>query len=154
MNPKALAGLLKNVYSSFDMDSFENRLKLQKMVYLLQAYGVNIGYNYSYYLYGPYSRELTRDGFEMPKLGNIKQLTFKKDARKEKLGSFTNFIEEYKDDPNWLETAATLHFYKVEEECDDSQAIKRVQNKRQGEIPLDKNQIKSVLEKMKEENLV
>ena len=35
---------------------------MQKMIYLLQAvYGVGYGYNFSFYPYGPYSSDLSRD---------------------------------------------------------------------------------------------
>ncbi|NLA26628.1 MAG: restriction endonuclease [Firmicutes bacterium] len=35
---------------------------MQKMIYLLQAvYGVNLGYDFSFYTYGPYSFDLSRD---------------------------------------------------------------------------------------------
>ncbi|MHC4111256.1 MAG: hypothetical protein ACYSUY_09275 [Planctomycetota bacterium] len=52
----------------FQISTFEDRLILQKAVYLAQAAGVNLGYYYHWYLYGPYSPSLTRDeyaiGFE------------------------------------------------------------------------------------------
>ena len=36
---------------------------LQKAIYLAQAAGVNLGYYYHWYLYGPYSPSLTRDEY-------------------------------------------------------------------------------------------
>lgn len=52
----------------FQINTFEDRLILQKAVYLAQATGVNLGYYYHWYLHGPYSPSLTRDeyaiGFE------------------------------------------------------------------------------------------
>ena len=47
----------------FKVGSFEDRLIMQKAVYLAQAGGVNLGYYYHWYLYGPYSPSLTRDEF-------------------------------------------------------------------------------------------
>ena len=47
----------------FKISSFEDRLILQKAVYLAQAGGVNLGYFYHWYLYGPYSSSLTRDAY-------------------------------------------------------------------------------------------
>ncbi len=43
--------------------TFQQRLILQKAIYLAQAKGVNWGYHFSWYLYGPYCRALTDDGF-------------------------------------------------------------------------------------------
>jgi hypothetical protein len=45
------------------LDSFPDRLTLQKAVYLAQAAGVQLGYSYNWYLRGPYSPALTRDAF-------------------------------------------------------------------------------------------
>jgi len=47
----------------FQISTFEDRLILQKAVYLAQAAGVNLGYYYHWYLHGPYSPSLTRDEF-------------------------------------------------------------------------------------------
>lgn len=47
----------------FQIDGFRDRLIMQKAVYLAQAAGVNLGYYYHWYLYGPYSPSLTRDEF-------------------------------------------------------------------------------------------
>jgi uncharacterized protein YwgA len=46
-----------------DMASFEERLILQKAIHLAQQAGIPLGYHYSWYLRGPYSRDLTADPF-------------------------------------------------------------------------------------------
>lgn len=48
---------------SFKIDTFDDRLILQKAVYLAQAIGVHLGYYYQWYLYGPYCPSLTRDEY-------------------------------------------------------------------------------------------
>lgn len=47
----------------FKIDTFEDRLILQKAIYLAQAGGVHLGYYYQWYLHGPYSPSLTRDEY-------------------------------------------------------------------------------------------
>ena len=47
----------------FRIDSFEDRLILQKVVYLIQTIGVNLGYYFQWYLHGPYSPSLTQDAY-------------------------------------------------------------------------------------------
>lgn len=42
---------------------FEDRLLLQKRIFLLAMTGVDLGYTFSWYLRGPYSPGLTRDAF-------------------------------------------------------------------------------------------
>lgn len=45
------------------IDDFDDRLILQKAIYLAQAAGVNLGYHYGWYLRGPYSPAVAEDGF-------------------------------------------------------------------------------------------
>ena len=47
----------------FKIYGFQDRLIMQKSVYLAQAAGVNLCYYYHWYLYGPYSPSLTRDEY-------------------------------------------------------------------------------------------
>jgi uncharacterized protein YwgA len=47
----------------FQVGTFEDRLIMQKSIYLAQTGGVNLGYFYHWYLHGPYSPSLTRDEF-------------------------------------------------------------------------------------------
>lgn len=49
----------------FGVRTFEERLILQKSIYLAQAAGVELGYYYRWYLRGPYCPSLTDDGFEI-----------------------------------------------------------------------------------------
>ncbi len=45
------------------LETFDDRLILQKAVYLADAAGVHLGYDHGWYLRGPYSPGLTRDAF-------------------------------------------------------------------------------------------
>lgn len=45
------------------VDEFDNRLVVQKAVYLLQQRGVELGYPYNWYVRGPYSSRLADDLF-------------------------------------------------------------------------------------------
>ena len=45
------------------VESFADRLVLQKAVYLAQAAGVDLGYYYRWYVRGPYCPSVTDDGF-------------------------------------------------------------------------------------------
>ena len=46
-----------------EIRTFEQRLIVQKSVYLVQAAGLDLGYFYHWYLRGPYSPDLSRDLF-------------------------------------------------------------------------------------------
>ena len=54
---------VKGLNLPFQINTFEDRLILQKAVYLTQVAGINLGYYYQWYLYGPYSPSLTRDEY-------------------------------------------------------------------------------------------
>ena len=58
-------GLFVKDINNFNMDDFDGRLRLQKTIQLLQSFGIDLGYNYHWYLRGPYCTDLTKDGFEL-----------------------------------------------------------------------------------------
>lgn len=100
----------------FKIDTFMDRLIMQKAVYLAQAAGVNLGYFYHWYLHGPYSPSLTRDEFaiamdisaEMDESKGWK-LDDKSSERLEKLGSI--FAEPEREKlARKLELLASVHF--------------------------------------------
>jgi uncharacterized protein len=48
------------------------KIQLQKLVYFLQFRGVNLGYRYTIYHFGPYSAELTNDLETMDSIGFVR----------------------------------------------------------------------------------
>jgi len=46
-----------------NMDTFEGRVSIQKMVYILRQYGADLKFGYSWYAHGPYSPDLTKTLF-------------------------------------------------------------------------------------------
>jgi len=112
----ALGGFLKRVENfspSAFIASFSARLIFQKTVYLLQAFGLYFGYRFSWYVRGPYSPALTRDGYGL--VQNFKQaptFRFRKISSEEKFNGFLKFLGNRKNDANWLETLASIHFLK------------------------------------------
>ena len=46
------------------LTELEGRIAFQKKIYLLQAVGVNLDYDFAWDVYGPYSRGLARDGVQ------------------------------------------------------------------------------------------
>lgn len=55
--------LLDRLNISSDISTLDDRKRVQKAVYLAQKSGVDLGYQYGWYLMGPYSPELTQDYF-------------------------------------------------------------------------------------------
>jgi uncharacterized protein YwgA len=78
---------------------FENRLKLQKYIFIARYFGLDMGYSFSLYIHGPYSPDLARDYYALELTGGRGlPESFRKD---EFLGLVLG------KDSNWLEAEAT-----------------------------------------------
>lgn len=110
-----LGVLLKNMPDyEFSMVRLDDRLRLQKTIYLLQAFGVYLGYDFSWYLRGPYCTSLAINAFALKDLYNRIPDDLK--AKFEDLDKqcifrrFQEFIEGKSTDD--LEILASLHYLK------------------------------------------
>ena len=98
-----------------DMSTFDNRLKFQKIIYLLQSSGMSLGYGYNWYVKGPYSSPLAHDLFELEDnseiYDEIRQKRFKNhDQIVDKLNEFKNFLGDGMNDAKYLEVLASIHY--------------------------------------------
>jgi uncharacterized protein YwgA len=110
-NLHALGSILKRIENYDKMESFEGRLKLQKTVYLMQSFGLNIGYTFSWYIRGPYSSELAKDGYALREIySTLQRGRFKDPQAEQRFKSFLTFINQRKEDADWLEIVASVHF--------------------------------------------
>lgn len=91
-----------NIYSK---DSLEDRVIIQKKVYLLQQKGIDLGYEYNWYLKGPYSPTLTKYVYD--KLDTLATIGYDEfllnDEVVEKIETINKFEE---DKPNNLSKAS------------------------------------------------
>lgn len=131
MNPNILAGLMKRVYSHFDMGTFENRLKLQKFVYFLQhGFGLNLGYEFTWYTYGPYSVDLMKEGFQA-EFDSAPSIGFKDSQSELRFKKFLEFFQERAEDPLWLEIASSIHLLqRLDPSRSDKEIIDQIKQKR------------------------
>lgn len=72
-----------------NMQTFNDRLLLQKRVYFLQEFGAPFGYSFGWYIRGPYSSELARNGFEIESVSRLVN---------EKWDKLSNFLPEFEDE--------------------------------------------------------
>lgn len=113
---RILGGLIKRIgnYSpeSFEK-SFDSRLIFQKTIYLLHAFGLQLGYRFTWYIRGPYSPALARKGYELTrKFKESSDVRFARESSEQKFREFLEFLGEKKNDAIWLETLASIHFLK------------------------------------------
>jgi hypothetical protein len=98
------------------MDTFEDRLIVQKAVYLVQVASVHLGYYHCWYLRGPYCRELADDAFAVAsdfRMGSDEVEGWALDVRSlNRLKRFRPLIEDgdRKELARKLELLASVHF--------------------------------------------
>jgi uncharacterized protein YwgA len=118
----------------FSIGSFDDRLILQKAIYLAQAAGVNLGYYYHWYLHGPYSPSLTKDEYAIAVdlgcgMDESKGWTLDEKSSS-KLASLQNLIPKTDDKRQIrrkLELLASVHYLIKRKEvprCDAKEVIK------------------------------
>jgi uncharacterized protein YwgA len=101
-----------------NLDTLMDRKLLQKKIYFLQEFGVKLGYSYGFYLYGPYSSELTSDAFflksmkdQAPDAIEMIELSAEEErAMKEALDFFAKLSDEKYKIAYKLELLSSLHF--------------------------------------------
>ncbi len=128
-----LGFILKHVPGyTFSMDEFSDRLKLQKLLYLLQASGIYPGYDFSWYLRGPYCSILTANAFALASIYDDipedEPLKFTTTMYQKHFRNFLEFVKQ--KDTDSLEIAAYIHcFKKIHKEYDDEKIKKIVFDK-------------------------
>ena len=137
------------------MDSFDGRLRLQKFVYLLQTFDVYLGYDFSWYIRGPYCSTLATCGFGLVgmynKIPDGEKVKFVDSSVQDRFERFAEFISGKEHDTDYLEIAASLHCLKALGKYTDDQILERVKNKRNS---FTEQQCKDIWEDLKKWRLV
>jgi uncharacterized protein YwgA len=109
-------GLLEFNILGDDERSFTNRFMIQKYVYLASYFGLDMGYGFSMYLHGPYSRTLANHYYQLAEEDAMEEATMDEeeigflrqssDLNGLQVKSFFDFVNG--KDLEWLEAATTL----------------------------------------------
>ncbi|GBE57040.1 hypothetical protein BMS3Bbin16_01255 [archaeon BMS3Bbin16] len=126
LRKKKLAGFVEALKEAsvldFKVSYFNNRLKLQKLVYLADAYyRIKLGYGNSYnmYIHGPYSPNLAEDYYKIDIITPAETVNL--------TDEFTRLVKGKSEE--WLELAATaLMIRKRYPEIDENHVIKLVRS--------------------------
>jgi uncharacterized protein YwgA len=114
VNSKSVLSMITRRFN-LKRSTIEERMQLQKIVYLIQAGGIHLGYGFGWNKYGPYSQDLANDAYavlsvEPDKYGETKTWVFNA-ATEKKLKSFEGFLSKLKEDRNkMLELVASVDF--------------------------------------------
>ena len=119
----------------FGMGDFEHRLRIQKFVYLLQAFGMYLGYEYSWYLHGPYCTRLATVGYALGSIYDMvpydRDMEFVNPAVQDRFEEFKKFIRGRENDNDFLEIAASLHILRKTSGMARAAIIERVEAKQE-----------------------
>ena len=113
VNPRVLVlTSILNRLGSYNIKTFESRLVLQKTVYFLQKFGLDFGYKFTWYVYGPYSTDLTKESYEIEELDKVPSINFIDPKFEAALNKMKEFVGDKKTNANWLELLASISFLK------------------------------------------
>lgn len=109
-----IGGLLKRV-SNFQPESFKSnfqeRKRFQKTVYLIQAFGINLGFKFNWYIHGPYCPDLADIGYSLAdRYDEISERRFADEEYEQRFARFLKFIDPYREETEKLEISASLHY--------------------------------------------
>lgn len=104
-NKQKLQALFKTLGKNLAMDTFDDRLMVQKIPYLAQIYGVDLNYHYFWYLRGPYSKDVASDGLEIVSSNDDTTVIEMQDKN---MQEFADIIKPHMNEPKWLEIAASV----------------------------------------------
>jgi uncharacterized protein YwgA len=109
-----IGGIIKRV-GIFDpeefADSLEHRIRFQKIVYLIQAFDIDLGHSFSWYMHGVYSPALADTGYALvDAYDSVTETKFSNPETEDVFSYFLEFIEEPKHDTERLEILSSLHY--------------------------------------------
>jgi len=92
------------------MQTFSERKRVQKLVYLMKSFGIQLDYSFGWYLHGPYSPDLTRELYD-----NSQQAVASAEIRMnpletKRLDSLKDFLKEDIESSDSLELLVSLHY--------------------------------------------
>lgn len=112
MAENCIGPIFKQIYGrDFDGGLFRDRLLMQKAIYLLEQFGVNVNnYGFYWYKHGPYSQSLQDDILSHPVSDDA--ITFTPYAS-DCMNLIARFASEPHDgytDQDWMECIASIHY--------------------------------------------
>jgi len=95
------------------VETFSERKRLQKLVYLLQVFGVELNFSYSWYLHGPYSPSLTQVLYEMAGQPRDKASSMNLNSEDaQRVRGLKAFLGDNMNSTDFLELLVSLHYAK------------------------------------------
>lgn len=101
-----------NALTTFSLDNFDDRLRLQKIVFLARMIGFNSGYSFDWYVRGPYSPSLTKMLFSANEEGRLilENVTLQ-DTEELTVQQLREFLQDDVSSPKILELLASVWYF-------------------------------------------
>lgn len=119
-----LVACFKEIGFKPEVKRFEHRIIIQKLTYLLQLKGVDLGFDFSPYVRGPYSPELAKQIYSnkevLERLTTRTRLSAKESEAVEQLG------EIFDVKASMLEIAATYLYFSFERKENELDAVRHL----------------------------
>lgn len=119
----------------FSLETINDRILLQKKVYLAQDLGLPLGYGYSWYIHGPYSTDLTTVAYQIIPEGKT---TIESHSLKEpyasmikKVNCLENAIDEQKltiSIVQWYELLASVAYWYKRGYSTEDKSMEKIQS--------------------------
>jgi hypothetical protein len=126
--------VLDNLGVGNQIQSVDDRKRVQKAIYLAQVASRDLGYRFGWYLMGPYSPELTRDYYALADIpdDDIPQDKRLKVEFRDRLASLRALLDVPGDidlpQPDWLELLASVHYLRRVTRLDREAARARLES--------------------------
>ena len=93
-----------------NLNTLDGRINFQKSIYLLKELkAIKERFIFTWYIFGPYSPEVARIGFDFVERRTDKEISISDDF-KVKINQFKKMVKINPNNSKWLELLATLHF--------------------------------------------
>ena len=127
-----IAGLLNRV-GTFSANTFNERLAVQKIIFIAQEKMKEFPtkYRYNLYINGPYSSDLAKDLYKIKSTKKFGIAKFKDGALDQKFGRYVDIMKRNKDNRCLLELTGTL-IYLEKMNCSGDELRKRLERIKEG----------------------
>jgi uncharacterized protein YwgA len=147
--------LLKNeIGFDFNINEFDDRIKLQKYVFISKYFGYDHDYNFNIYLRGPYSSDLAEDYYNISDNKNNEEIIPDLDIDTK---SFKKLVDDKQIE--WLESATTMlsiystYYSKDEVEKDKVEGERLIRDTQTIKEKINGNVIKHVFNDLKNQHV-
>lgn len=93
--------------------TFGERKRIQKLIYIAQEFGVDLGFNFTWYIHGPYSPDLIKSIFDvMERNSQVENIDLAPDEVS-KLSEIRDFLKEDIQSTETLELIGSLLYLRI-----------------------------------------